>query len=319
MHMADRCIRSRPLRPRRNRPVTKESQNPKRGKRKCAGVIRLLEEGHFKGVADVRLRINFYEELSARAAASGTQAAETGTADLIGDVSAKAQELIAGWGLDEESQAAANDLLAQFESAAQTVLSESTTNGVVDMTGLADALRTAFDSLSQQLAALAPPPVEVVEPVVEETEDPTTTEPTDTSATETPVDPVVDETENSTVTEPTDLNATETPVEPVVQEESADAGLPESGVEVDTTDATTVPNPDIELLTQFFTDAIDKLLASVAEASQLPPLTSEPMGNGKAYDKFVAIYNQLTGQTPAEETPADDAGETVEDQVDEVV
>ncbi len=32
---------------------------------KVKGVIRLLQEGHFKGVADVRLRINFFDELTA--------------------------------------------------------------------------------------------------------------------------------------------------------------------------------------------------------------------------------------------------------------
>ena len=34
------------------------------------GVLRLLESGHFKGVADVRLRINFHEQLSPQAAAA---------------------------------------------------------------------------------------------------------------------------------------------------------------------------------------------------------------------------------------------------------
>ena len=29
------------------------------------GVLRLLQEGHFKGVSDIRLRINFYNELAA--------------------------------------------------------------------------------------------------------------------------------------------------------------------------------------------------------------------------------------------------------------
>ena len=35
------------------------------GETKVRGVIRLLQQGHFKGVADVRLRINFFDELSA--------------------------------------------------------------------------------------------------------------------------------------------------------------------------------------------------------------------------------------------------------------
>ena len=33
------------------------------------GVLRLLQEGHFKGVSDVRLRINFFEKLNAIEAA----------------------------------------------------------------------------------------------------------------------------------------------------------------------------------------------------------------------------------------------------------
>lgn len=33
------------------------------GQEKVKGVVRLLHEGHFKGVADIRLRINFHEQL----------------------------------------------------------------------------------------------------------------------------------------------------------------------------------------------------------------------------------------------------------------
>ncbi|MHC4645926.1 MAG: hypothetical protein ACYTBJ_10500, partial [Planctomycetota bacterium] len=48
-------------------PVTQDqdltADQTQEGERK--GVIRLLQEGHFKGVADVRLRINFFDELSA--------------------------------------------------------------------------------------------------------------------------------------------------------------------------------------------------------------------------------------------------------------
>ena len=40
---------------------------PKNEGGRAAGVLRNLEAGHFKGVADVRLRINFFDQLSARA------------------------------------------------------------------------------------------------------------------------------------------------------------------------------------------------------------------------------------------------------------
>jgi hypothetical protein len=44
-------------------PAGSADQGPK-DEEGVKGVVRLLEEGHFKGVADVRLRINFHEELA---------------------------------------------------------------------------------------------------------------------------------------------------------------------------------------------------------------------------------------------------------------
>jgi len=45
-------------------PPVVEEPPPEEESREARGVIRLLREGHFKGVADVRLRINFIEELA---------------------------------------------------------------------------------------------------------------------------------------------------------------------------------------------------------------------------------------------------------------
>jgi len=41
---------------------TKQEEN-KEPKKTAHGVLRLLEAGHFMGVADVRLRVNFFEHL----------------------------------------------------------------------------------------------------------------------------------------------------------------------------------------------------------------------------------------------------------------
>lgn len=47
-------------------PVVAEEPEPTEGEetQEARGVLRLLQEGHFKGVADLRLRINFAEELA---------------------------------------------------------------------------------------------------------------------------------------------------------------------------------------------------------------------------------------------------------------
>jgi PAS domain S-box-containing protein len=64
-----------------------------------AGVLRLLEAGHFKGVADVRLRINFFEELSARASAAAAPAVRTEAAGLIDTMNSRIGELVMVAGL----------------------------------------------------------------------------------------------------------------------------------------------------------------------------------------------------------------------------
>jgi hypothetical protein len=43
---------------------TRLAEDHKEGKAP-RGVLRLLQEGHFKGVADLRLRINFFDQLAA--------------------------------------------------------------------------------------------------------------------------------------------------------------------------------------------------------------------------------------------------------------
>ncbi|GAG28055.1 unnamed protein product [marine sediment metagenome] len=42
---------------------------------------------------------------------------------------------------------------------------------------------------------------------------------------------------------------------------------------------------------------MDDLTTAVSAANVLPPL-SEPNGNGVAYDKFLAIYNEMRGIVP---------------------
>jgi len=59
----------------------------------------------------------------------------------------------------------------------------------------------------------------------------------------------------------------------------------------------------IKDLQSAFTTATNELTQAFAEVRILPEL-SEPNGNGVAYEKFLAIYNELRGlQTPSDEQP----------------
>ncbi|MBA7626383.1 hypothetical protein ES703_33831 [subsurface metagenome] len=53
----------------------------------------------------------------------------------------------------------------------------------------------------------------------------------------------------------------------------------------------------IDNLQSSFSGAMDDLTTAVSAVSMLPPL-SEPSGNGVAYDKFLAIYNEMRGIVP---------------------
>lgn len=261
------------------------------------GVIRLLQEGHFKGVADVRLRINFYDELSAKAAASATPTAETGTSELVDGVTTHAQALIAAWGLDEQSLVAAQDLLAQFKTDVQTALTDSTTDGIVDTARLADALRKAFDSFSGQLVGLIPQEAASVDPVVEDGTDPSGTEGSSTDApsvTDAPTPPTTSE-ETVTSELPGTADSSQTAEVPPTTDQE---GATPTGAMPEVTEPAAPSAATIEPLVHFFASELTRLLGLIGDASQLPPLTSEPSGNGKAYDKFVAIYNELTGRQP---------------------
>jgi hypothetical protein len=198
------------------------------------GVLRNLLEGHFKGVSDVRLRINFFEELAAiEAAKLQTVTAEkvTGVLESVGGVVTKFLE---GQNeLTEDQITSVIEFHEQFTQAAGEYQNEP----AVDLT-------TIFDEFVEALKNLFTPP----EPTQQENTTP--------------------ETENN--------------------------DTPEG---VGTTDApwqTFLVN-----LQSAFTDASNELTKAVADLKILPEL-SEPNGNGVAYEKFLAIYNELRGLNTAD-------------------
>lgn len=60
-------------------PLPDPSDSPERGR----GVLRLLQEGHFKGVADVRLRINFADEIAVLQSDANARVAQAGPAPIL--------------------------------------------------------------------------------------------------------------------------------------------------------------------------------------------------------------------------------------------
>jgi hypothetical protein len=122
------------------------------------GVLRLLEAGHFKGVADVRLRINFFDELSARAASGTGAQAKEGTAELTETIAGQLDALIGALNLDAAIADAVNALRAEFAQAANEAAASFAAQGAGDKESLAEAIRSAFNTLVHELGSLLSPP-----------------------------------------------------------------------------------------------------------------------------------------------------------------
>ena len=195
------------------------------------GVLRLLQEGHFKGVSDVRLRINFFEQLKAIEAGKLQVVAEQKVNDVLESVGGVVNSFLEAEenGLTQEQTAGVSKLQETFVQAVNGYTNEPVTD-----------LNNAFDEFVEALRDLFT-------------------------------------------------------IQGQTQEEN-------TTTEAESPDASELPwQTFIEDLESAFTAATNELTQAFAEARILPEL-SEPNGNGVAYEKFLAIYNELRGlQSPTDE------------------
>ncbi len=228
------------------------------GEERAAGVLRLLSEGHFKGVADLRLRINFFDEISRISADKGYEALQTGLTELKEELPATLKDILAGVigpdGLSEEDlEAAASSFRAMADDVAET-----------GKTSLEDALQELRAAVSRLIGGLQ---------AVVDTDDGTTT-----------ITPVPD----------SPAAEAEQPAAAAPEAEETATAAPE------TDEAASEPLPSDEdpftALDTWFGAFLRELEEEVTNAGALPPL-SPPSGNGRAYAKFLEIYNGLTQGT----------------------
>jgi len=129
------------------KPVSAGNANP-------PGVLRLLQEGHFQGVADVRLRINFHEALTQQQTQTVQAAAPDAVGALAEQVTNGAGPIADAAGLDEEQTAQLGDAVDAFKDAVKNASDAFTSADAPAVGGLVADLQTSFDSLYQQLQGL---------------------------------------------------------------------------------------------------------------------------------------------------------------------
>jgi hypothetical protein len=220
---------------------------------KTKGVLRLLQEGHFKGVSDIRLRINFQEEIKALENQKLIEAADAGVTEMIASISSGMAELIESENPENEISAIITEAVQVLGSNLETVSSEYINNDDSEIANLSGALQTAFNTFIEPYIA-APP-----EEIPEETQ----------STKNAQLQPPINQPDNLE----SDFN------EEIPAETSVDSSQ-------------MIQQQFWAALQELFTAELDNLNSQLSSISVLPEL-SEPSGNGKAYDKFLNIYNSM--------------------------
>jgi hypothetical protein len=223
---------------------------------KAAGVIRLLESGHFKGVADVRLRINFHDELSARATERSLSAVNEAAEDFVDDIQAEIESITA---LQEaESEAGAENAVSVFEVQVRDSIQTSLSGGEFDLDGLEDSFRSAFEQLASTLLSGSEEGEDPASELIRDAE-------LDSSATATPESAPSEETGEVSQDDPTLVEAA--------------SGAEES-------------EDPLAAFSAYFEEALSDLLSAFGE-STVSSVLSPTNGNGTAYQKFLLAYDAL--------------------------
>jgi hypothetical protein len=234
------------------------------------GVISLLQQGHFKGVADVRLRIIFNDELAAIESQQLKTAAQENIEGLLTALAATTAP---------EALAEASHLQQAFTDAVQQAKNDFLSAEPPSKADLIASLNNAFQAFIEGLWTYFTPATEPAEGLAAGQEE------------------MGDETEDA--------------IESGDEENPAQAELVgQEGGESPGPAPETAPATELEPeaasyiagLEAAFDAEMNELIDALDGVVVLPEL-SQPTGNGVAYDKFLAIYNQLRGlQVPTEES-----------------
>ncbi len=233
---------------------TVAEQNGDGGKMK--GVLRLLQAGHFHGVADVRLRINFHDEIAAMEHEQYAQTAQQGLTDLRDAIGSQVETVLENPDVEASTATGIGDALAAFDS----TLAQHATDGSGDATALTDQIRSDFENLVSSLKTALGVKAD---------------------------------------------NGPDTPTDEITVPEDTPESTPQMAAMATEEPPSAPPAVDYQAfiadLISTFETKLQEFQASLTDINVLPEL-SQPHGNGKAYDKFVAMYNNLR-MPSASETP----------------
>lgn len=136
---------------------------------KAKGVVRLLQEGHFKGVADIRLRINFQDQIGAANAAATEENFAAAIAEFEANIEVAFTNFLEGFVPTEEQGNAATELFNTFKATVSDIANAFLGSGGGDIDAFVGQLESDFEAfiidLQTALEITPPAPANDVEPV----------------------------------------------------------------------------------------------------------------------------------------------------------
>ncbi|MFP6615832.1 MAG: hypothetical protein VCB26_05470 [Candidatus Hydrogenedentota bacterium] len=130
-------------------PPVAESTPSESGKTR--GVIRLLQEGHFKGVVDVRLRINFHDEISQLGSQAVGEEFSEASEPFFAGVDEGFENLLTAISATVDQTTSATDLFDSFKTSINGLADAFLNGGGADFGSVASQIQTDFDSFIVQL------------------------------------------------------------------------------------------------------------------------------------------------------------------------
>lgn len=134
-----------------NPPINSEKKTESVGDQK--GVIGLLLDGHFKGVADVRLRINFHDELEQLNNAALSEALQTQSESLTSSINAVFDNFLNSADLSDDIKSQILDYQTTFNKSLSDLVTGFEQN--TDTTSAKSDLELAYATLRESISSLS--------------------------------------------------------------------------------------------------------------------------------------------------------------------
>lgn len=250
---------------------------------RAQGAMRLLQEGHFKGVAALRLRINFFDQLPALEQESIQAIAQEGIAELTLVMQEQVDDLNNGGLIGEES-------LPQLAELADTFISEmqsSVAGETLDQQQLITTLELHYGNFRTALQNLLQPP-----------------EPTPTQATEPAQQPAI-----AGIFTEADQGVENSPLAISPLEGELPAGQaavsPSNPAEESGSHAQLAASLDV--LDSTFRNQLSGIEERLQDSSLLS-VPEQPNNNGAAFQKFVTTYREMQGMAEVSNEQAETKG-----------